>query len=122
MLVLRSSTVKIKALNSDTMVGSMLARFGCENIADSDANLLTELSLEAIARENPDYIFITCMGDMEEAVAQMEASFGANPVWQKLDAVKNGRCHYLEKELFHYKPNGRWGESYETLAELLAQD
>ena len=121
-LALRASTVKIKALNSETMVGSMLREFGCENIADSDANLLTELSLEAIARENPDYIFITCMGDTEEAIARMEGSYGANPVWQGLDAVKNGRCFYLEKELFHYKPNGRWGESYEKLAELLSQN
>lgn len=121
-LLLRSSSVKIKALNSDTMVGSMLSKFGCVNIADNDAGLLTDLSLEAIVRENPDYIFITCMGDADEAVAQMESSFASNPVWKKLKAVQNGRCFYLEKELFHYKPNGRWGESYEKLAEILSQD
>ena len=121
-LLLRSSSVKIKALNSETMVGSMLSRFGCENIADSNAMILTDLSLEAIVQENPDYIFITCMGDETEAAAQIESIYASNPVWRRLKAVQNGRCFYLEKELFHYKPNGRWGESYEKLAELLSKN
>ena len=121
-LLLRSSSVKIKALNSDTMVGSMLREFGCENIADDHAGLLDELSLEAIVHADPDFIFITCMGDTAEAKAQIEAGFAANPLWDRLQAVQDGRCFYLEKELFHYKPNARWGESYEKLAELLAEN
>ena len=121
-LILRTSSGKIKALDSSTMVGQMLKEFGCVNIADSDTGLLTDLSLEAIVRENPDYIFISCMGDVDEGVALLESTLAANPIWDTLQAVKNGHCHYLEKELFHYKPNARWGESYETLAELLLQD
>lgn len=121
-LILRTSSGKIKALDSSTMVGQMLKEFGCVNIADSDSGLLTDLSLEAIVREDPDYIFISCMGDVEEGVAMLESTLAANPVWDTLQAVKNGRCYYLEKELFHYKPNARWGESYEKLAELLLQD
>ena len=120
-LLLRSSSVKIKALDSETMVGSMLKEFGCVNIADSDLGILSDLSLEAIVKNDPEYIFITCMGDVDEAAAQIESVLASNPVWKKLQAVKNGRCFYLEKELFHYKPNARWGESYEKLAELLAQ-
>ena len=34
-------------------------------------------------------------------------------------AVKGGRCHYLPKELFQYKPNARWAEAYEYLIDLL---
>ena len=121
-LILRTSSGKIKALNSETMVGRMLQEFGCENIADSQSGLLTDLSLEAIVREDPDYIFVSCMGDTNEGIALLESTLAANPVWDTLQAVKNGRCHYLEKELFHYKPNARWGESYEKLAELLLQE
>lgn len=121
-LILRTSSGKIKALDSDTMVGQMLQEFGCENIADSDSGLLTDLSLEAIVRENPDYIFISCMGDVDEGIALLESTLAANPVWDTLQAVAAGRCYYLEKELFHYKPNARWGESYEKLAELLLQN
>lgn len=121
-LILRASSGKIKALDSTTMAGSMLQEFGCENIADSNSGLLTDLSLEAICREDPDYIFVSCMGDAEEAKALVNSTLAANPIWQKLQAVQNGRCFYLEKELFHYKPNARWGESYEKIADLLAQD
>ena len=121
-LLIRTSTAKIKALASDTMTGTMLQDLGCVNIADSDGGLLTELSLEAIVEADPDYIFITCMGDFEEGKAQMESNFSSNPIWDTLQAVKNGRCFYLEKELFHYKPNARWGESYEVLAQLLADN
>ena len=39
--------------------------------------------------------------------------------WQQLTAVRQGNYAFLEKELFHFKPNGRWAEAYETLARLL---
>ena len=42
-----------------------------------------------------------------------------NPAWQSLSAVQNGRYVILPGELFHYKPNKRWGESYEYLADIL---
>ena len=121
-LILRTSSGRIKALDSSFMVGGMLSEFSCVNIADSNSSLLTDLSLEAIVQENPDYIFISCMGDMEEGMALLNSTLAANPIWNRLQAVQNGRCFYLEKELFHFKPNARWGESYEKLAELLAQN
>ena len=120
-LILRTSSSKVKALDSSFMVGGMLEEFGCVNIADSDGSLLTELSLEAIVQVDPDYIFISCMGDLEEGQAQLEASLTSNPIWDTLQAVENNRVFWLDKELFHQKPNARWGKSYEILAELLSQ-
>lgn len=119
-LILRTSTSRVKVLKSEDMVGGMLKEFGCVNIADG--GILDEVSIEAIYQEDPDYIFITCMGDEEEGRAQLEASLTSNPIWDSLQAVQNDRVYYLEKELFHYKPNARWGESYEKLADILAQD
>ena len=43
----------------------------------------------------------------------------SNPAWQGLTAVKDDKFYVLEKELFHNKPNNRWGESYEILADIL---
>ena len=120
-LILRTSSSKVKALDSSFMVGGMLEEFGCINIADSENGILSDLSIEAIVAEDPDYIFVTCMGDLEEGQAQLEASLTSNPIWNTLQAVQNGRVLFLEKDLFHNKPNARWGESYEILAELLAQ-
>lgn len=120
-LILRTSSTRVKVLDSSFMVGGMLKEFGCVNIADNENNFLSELSMEAIVKEDPDYIFISCMGDLEEGQAQLEATLISNPIWNTLQAVQNGRVFYLEKELFHNKPNTRWGESYEILAELLSK-
>ncbi len=52
----------------------------------------------------------------------MEDTYGSNPVWQSLNAVKNGKVFYLEKTLFHNKPNSRFAEAYQKLAEILYPD
>ncbi|MGN0683879.1 MAG: ABC transporter substrate-binding protein [Oscillospiraceae bacterium] len=119
-LLMRAYSTGIKAKGSDNMTGQMLKELGCVNIADSDASLLEELSLEAIIRADPDFVFITTMGEDEAAaVAQYENTLGANPAWQSLSAVKNGEVHILPKDLYHLKPNARWGEAYEKLEEIL---
>ena len=46
----------------------------------------------------------------------------SNPVWQSLSAVKNGKVFYLEKSLFHNKPNSRFAEAYKVLAQYLYPD
>lgn len=50
--------------------------------------------------------------DVEELLA-------SNPAWASLSAVKNGNYYILEKRLFNLKPNARWGEAYEILADIL---
>lgn len=121
-LILRSSASKITARNSETMVGQMLHNLGCINIADHKDAILEELSLEVIAQENPKYIFVICRGDEAEAKASLENMLSSNPIWSTLDAVKNNNLYYLDKELFHYKPTVRWGESYEVLADVFAEN
>ena len=34
-------------------------------------------------------------------------------------AVREGRVHVMDGSLFNLKPNSRWGEAYEQLAEIL---
>ncbi|GHU78767.1 hypothetical protein FACS1894191_0130 [Clostridia bacterium] len=119
-LLVRSYSSGVSAKGSDNMTGAMLKDLGCVNIADSENSLLDELSMEIIIREDPDFIFVTTMGDgREKALETLRAGIQANPAWQELSAVKNGRYHVLPKELFHLKPNNRWGESYEILADIL---
>lgn len=120
-LVLRASAQSIRAKNSEnTMLGGMLQAFGCINIADSDHSLLENLSVESILLQNPDKIFFIQAGDdMQEVQAAVEAMFLENPLWQQLDAVKNGNIYYMEKELFNLKPNARFYEAYEKLDRIL---
>lgn len=120
-LVLRISPSSIKARNSETMVGQMLSDLGAVNIADDDEAILKDLSMEAIAEQDPDYIFVVTQGEPEEAKANLENLISSNPIWNTLSAVSNGKVYYLEKELFQYKPNARWAQSYEVLADILKE-
>ena len=113
------SSCKVKG-SEDNVLGEMLAALGCVNIADSDASLLEELSIEAIIAAEPDYIFAVLQGsDPTDAMATLEATLLSNPAWSGLKAVKEGRFHTLEHQLYNLKPNARWGEAYEKLADIL---
>ncbi len=113
------SSCKVKG-SEGTVLGEMLAALGCVNIADSDASLLEELSLEAIIAADPDYIFVALQGaDPTKAMATLEAGLLSNPAWEELTAVKEGRFYTMEHTLYNLKPNARWGEAYEKLADIL---
>ena len=123
-LCLLASTQYLKAKNSSSSVmGGMLRDLGCINIADSESSLLENLSIEYILQENPDYIFITQRGDdMEGMMEFVETYFVDHPLWNELDAVKEGRVYFMEKELYNLKPNHRWGEAYRKLQEILLHE
>ncbi len=117
-LFLRAYSTGVKAKGSDSMTGQMLKDLGCINIADSDESLLDDLSMEAIIAADPDFIFVTTMGESEEAALSMvEELLISNPAWSGLSAVQNEHYYVLPKALFHNKPNSRWDESYRMLAD-----
>lgn len=112
-----SCTVKGSGGN---VLGELLAGLGCVNIADRDGALLEDLSLEAIIQADPDYIFAVYHGtDTAAAQENLEASLLSNPAWAGLRAVREGRFYTMDRRLFSLKPNALWGESYETLADIL---
>lgn len=120
-LVIRATGVSCKVKSSrDNVLGEMLAGLGCVNIADSDASLLEELSLEAIIDAQPEYIFCVLQGsDPTDAMETLSTTLLENPAWRSLTAVQEGRFYTLEHELYNLKPNARWGEAYEKLADIL---
>ena len=114
-----ASVVKPKG-SSGTVLGEMLADLGCINIADQDQSLLEDLSMEAILAADPDKILIVLQGaDPKPAKEQLEGEVLSNPAWQQLTAVREGRVYYMDKDLYHLKPNARWGEAYDHLVEIL---
>ncbi len=113
------SSCKVKG-SKDFLLGEMLRDLGCVNIADSDVSLLEDLSLEAIIKADPDYIFAVLQGsDPAGAMDTLQKTLLDNPAWQNLTAVREGRFHTLEHALYNIKPNDRWGEAYEKLADIL---
>ena len=119
-LYLRAYSSDVRPKGKATLAGGMLADLGCINLADSDTTLLDDLSMEKILLEDPDYIFVTTMGSSEEkAMVSVEELLISNPAWNSLTAVQNDHYYVLPKELFHYKPNANWGDSYDYLADIL---
>ena len=111
------SSAKAKKAD-DNFAAKILEDFGCINIADKAETLLDNLSAEVILKENPQYIFVSVMGDYDNSKAYMQELL-AKKEYASLDAVKNGRVYFLPKELFQYKPCGRWAESYRYISSIL---
>lgn len=123
-LSMRASASFIRAKNSqDNVLGEILKDLGCINIADSDGSLLENLSIEHILEQDPDYIFFVQQGDDEAGTkANIERLMKDNPAWLELTAVKEGRVFFMDKALYGVKPNHRWGEAYEVVEEILANE
>lgn len=111
------SSAKAKKAD-DNFAAKILEDLGCINIADRAEILLDNLSAEVILKENPEYIFISVMGDYDNSKAYMQELLSKKE-YASLDAVKNGRVYFLPKELFQYKPCSRWNESYRYISSIL---
>ena len=120
-LYIRVSSSGCKVKNSqDNVLGEMLAALGCVNIADQEDSLLEDLSMEVIMEEDPDYIFLVYQSaDPSVAQAVADEMLRSNPAWGTLRAVQEGRCYVMEQSLYNLKPNARWGQAYEQLADIL---
>ena len=119
-LLIRAYSTGAKAKGMDNLAGVMLHQLGVKNLVDQYPSLLEELSMEEIIAADPDYIFVTIMGSSQQkALDALAEGIQKNPAWSSLSAVQNGRYVILPGDLFHYKPNARWGESYAYLADIL---
>ena len=118
-LLIRAFSTGIKAKTDDELAGAILKDLGAHNIADDHPSMLEDLSLEEVIAADPDYIFVTTMGDEQKALDYLNGLIQQNPAWSELSAVKEDLYIVLPKDLFHYKPNNRWGESYQYLGEIL---
>ncbi len=119
-LLLRVYSTGFKAKTDNNIAGVILEELGITNIAKTHGSLLENIGLEYIVSCNPTYIFVSFMGSEDGGKAYLNEYLLKNPAFSSLDAVKNGRLHILPKNLFHYKPNNRWDQSYEYIADLLS--
>lgn len=116
-LAIRVSATKSKVLKDDSFVTEILDDLNLQNLAEDDT-ALDELSVEAIAGMDPDYLFVVYAGDEEKAASVYETRFADSPLWQKLTAVQQDQVYQLPKDLFQYKPNARWDEAYAYVYDL----
>lgn len=114
-----SSAQSAKAKKAeDNFAAKMLEELGCVNIADSAEILLDTLSIEEIIERDPEYIFVSLMGD-ENASKEYMNSLLQSDAWQTLSAVKEQKVYFLPKDLFQYKPCENWAKAYKYLSDIL---
>ncbi len=105
----------------DHFAAQMLEELGCYNIADEAEFPVDGLSVEEIIKQDPEHIFISLMGDEQTSRAYLEGVLESD-AWQSLTAVKEGKVHFLPKDLFQYKPCGKWDAAYEYLNSILGEE
>jgi iron complex transport system substrate-binding protein len=121
-LILFASAKSLSVRDSNSMVGEMLKDLNTVNISDTKVETSDSktFSMEKILEEDPDFIFVLTMGtDIEKIKERLKSDAEDNPAWASLTAVKEGRYHILPKNLYMYKPNSKYAEAYEGLAEIL---
>lgn len=121
-----ASADSLQANTANTVVGDMITAMNANNIVDNWQNTTAserlDINLETVFAADPDIILVQCHAEADMAKELVQTLYGENPVWQSLTAVKEGRVYYLEKTLFHNKPNSRFADAYRTMAEYLYPD
>lgn len=118
------ATSKSVTTKDDNIASEIINALGGKNIAEDGAVANEEskqFSMEKILELNPEYIFVQTMGSVEKAEARLEADVISNPAWQGLTAVQEDRYLYLPKDLFLYKPNMKYPDAYQYMADLVNQ-
>ena len=107
-----------------SIAGSVAKMFGWENVAADMTPLeknpdAAPYSMETLAEQNPEIIFVTSMGDADEIRANMLQAISDNAAWQSIGAVKNNRLYFLPQDLFLLSPGLRYPEAVKTMARLI---
>ena len=118
--------IRDRANTGNTVLGGMISQLGATNIVDawngaSSAERL-DINLETVYAADPDIILAQCHSDEDTCKGMVTEQYGDNAVWNSLSAVKDDKVYYLQKTLFHNKPNSRFADAYRTLAEILYPD
>ena len=122
--ILHSTAQGLSVQLEGSIAGSIVKQFGWTNVADGMTPLETNpdaapYSMETLADQNPEIIFVTSMGPPEYIRADMEAMIAANPAWQSIGAIRDGQLYYLPQDLFLLSPGLRYPEAYEMIARLI---
>lgn len=122
------ATSKQLSVDSDVaLTGEVIAALGGSNILTEaqipiKGETRVPFSIESLVSYNPEVILISTMGDVDAAKETVKRMIDENPVWYEVEAVKKGQIHYLPKDLFVYKPNTRYAQAFEIVAEALYPD
>ena len=122
--ILHSTAQGLSVQLEGSIAGNIAKMFGWENVAAGMTPLESNpdaapYSLETLADQNPDIIFVTSMGNINEIKSNMEQNIKDNPAWNSIGAIKKGQLYYLPQDLFLLSPGLRYPEAVETMANMV---
>ena len=125
--ILHSTAQGLTVQLDGSIAGSIVKLFDWENVAAGMTPLeknpdAAPYSMETLAEQNPEIIFVTSMGDADEIKANMLAAISENAAWQAIGAVKNNRLYFLPQNLFLLSPGLRYPDAVKTMAQLIYHD
>ncbi|MBR1807269.1 MAG: ABC transporter substrate-binding protein [Selenomonadaceae bacterium] len=125
--ILHSTAQGVTVQLDGSIAGSIAKMFGWTNVADGMTPLeknpdAAPYSLETLAQQNPDVIFVTSMGNVDEIKSNMLKAIESNDAWQTITAVKQNRLYFLPQDLFLLSPGLRYPEAVRTMATLIYPD
>ncbi len=100
--------------------GEVLVRAGGINVAEQTKEAWPRMSREHIFSWNPQVVILSLShhgGDVE-AAKQVVSEWRRDPLWSRVDAIKNNRVYLVTNSLLTI-PGPRVAEATETLAHLL---
>ena len=104
-----------------TFTGALVEELGGGNLADTlgKGDAYVPLSMEFLAAQNPDVIFVIMMGNPQTMQEKLQKDLAANPAWSGTNAVKNNRVHILPYNLFTVNPGTQAIAAMQTLASYM---
>ena len=120
--VLRATGKGVTAETDAAITASMVKDLGMTNVVTTHLDKATTdktapYSLETLAADNPDIIFVVTMGKEEEITKAMKKAMTDNPAWANLKAVQNNRVIYLPSKLFLLNPGLQTPEAMARLVK-----
>ena len=120
--VLRATGKGVTAETDASITASMVKELGMTNVVTSHLDKTTTdktvpYSLETLAADDPDIIFVVTMGKEEEITKVMKQAMTDNPAWANLKAVQNNRVVYLPSKLFLLNPGLQTPEAMARLVK-----
>lgn len=123
-LILHSTSQGVSVQLDSSIAGSVANLLGFKNVASGmkameDKPDAAPYSIETAVEQNPDVIFVTSMGKVDEIKASMEKTMEMNPAWQSIPAVRDKKVYYLSQEHFLLSPCIHYPEAVEEMARLI---
>jgi len=106
--------------------GDLVKRLGGVNIADKAENVkdssFIPLSMEFVAKENPDVVLLITMGGSKEILEKLRSNMRDNAIWHDVNAVKNNRVYQLPPSLFTVNPGTHTIDAMKIMKEYMYGD